>query len=147
MKEHEKLGQKQVSKVTLHFVLGHLTRKQTVRGEWRLPSGGRCAGVSHSGPITPVDFDLEVRHLFVDFVQDAGRSIRRPVPSRVRNCWFASVQWQLTQKSIPFISNHDCTALLPFEAPHFFHSARCQHLQIKHQKKANLKMLVSGRTC
>ena len=30
MKEHEKLGQKQVSKVTLHFVWGHLSRKQTV---------------------------------------------------------------------------------------------------------------------
>ena len=31
MKEHKKLYQKQVSKVTLHFVWGHLTRKQTVR--------------------------------------------------------------------------------------------------------------------
>ena len=31
MKEHEKLGQKQVSKVTLHFVLGHFSRKQTVQ--------------------------------------------------------------------------------------------------------------------
>ena len=30
MKEHEKLGQKQVSKVTLHFVWGHFSRKQTV---------------------------------------------------------------------------------------------------------------------
>ena len=30
MKEHEKLCQKPVSKVTLHFVWGHLTRKQTV---------------------------------------------------------------------------------------------------------------------
>ena len=30
MKEHEKLGQKQVSKVTLHFVWGHISRKQTV---------------------------------------------------------------------------------------------------------------------
>ena len=30
MKEYEKLGQKQVSKVTLHFVWGHLSRKQTV---------------------------------------------------------------------------------------------------------------------
>ena len=30
MKEHEKLGQKQVSKVTLLFVWGHLMRKQTV---------------------------------------------------------------------------------------------------------------------
>ena len=30
MKEHKKLCQKQVSKVTLHFVWGHLTKKQTV---------------------------------------------------------------------------------------------------------------------
>ena len=30
MKEHEKLGQKQVSKVTLHFVWAHISRKQTV---------------------------------------------------------------------------------------------------------------------
>ena len=30
MKEHEKVGQKQVSKVTLHFVWGHFSRKQTV---------------------------------------------------------------------------------------------------------------------
>ena len=30
VKEHEKLGQRQVSKVTLHFVWGHLSRKQTV---------------------------------------------------------------------------------------------------------------------
>ena len=30
MKEDEKLGQKQVSKVTLHFVWGHFSRKQTV---------------------------------------------------------------------------------------------------------------------
>ena len=30
MKELEKLGQRQVAKVTLHFVWGHLTRKQTV---------------------------------------------------------------------------------------------------------------------
>ena len=30
MKEHKKLCQKQVSKVTLHFVWGHLMRKQTV---------------------------------------------------------------------------------------------------------------------
>ena len=30
VKEHKKLYQKQVSKVTLHFVWGHLTRKQTV---------------------------------------------------------------------------------------------------------------------
>ena len=47
----------------------------------------------------------------------------RPLESA--KLWFASVQWQLTQKSVPFISNHDCTALLTFEAPHFFHSARC----------------------
>ena len=32
MKEHKKLDQKQVSKVTLHFVWGHLSRKQTVGG-------------------------------------------------------------------------------------------------------------------
>ena len=32
MKEHEKVGQKQVSKVTLHFVGGHYSRKQTVSG-------------------------------------------------------------------------------------------------------------------
>ena len=31
MKEHEKLGQEQVSEVTLHFVLGHFARKQTVK--------------------------------------------------------------------------------------------------------------------
>ena len=31
MKEHKKLSQKQVSKVTLHFVWGRLSRKQTVR--------------------------------------------------------------------------------------------------------------------
>ena len=30
VKEHEKLYQKQVSKVTLHFVWGHLSKKQTV---------------------------------------------------------------------------------------------------------------------
>ena len=30
MKEHKKLSQKQVSKVTLHFVWGQLSRKQTV---------------------------------------------------------------------------------------------------------------------
>ena len=30
MKEPENMGQKQVSKVTLHFVLGHLSKKQTV---------------------------------------------------------------------------------------------------------------------
>ena len=30
VKEHEKLVQKQVSKVTLHFVWGHFSRKQTV---------------------------------------------------------------------------------------------------------------------
>ena len=30
MKEHKKLGLKQVSKVTLHFVWGQLSRKQTV---------------------------------------------------------------------------------------------------------------------
>ena len=30
MNEHEKLGQKQVSKVTLQFVWGHFSRKQTV---------------------------------------------------------------------------------------------------------------------
>ena len=30
MKELEKLGQKQVSKVTLHFVWAHFSRKQTV---------------------------------------------------------------------------------------------------------------------
>ena len=30
VKEPENLGQKQVSKVTLHFVWGHLSRKQTV---------------------------------------------------------------------------------------------------------------------
>ena len=30
MKEHKKLGQKQVSKMTLHFVCGHFSRKQTV---------------------------------------------------------------------------------------------------------------------
>ena len=31
VKEHKKLGQKLVSKVTLHFVWGHLSKKQTVR--------------------------------------------------------------------------------------------------------------------
>ena len=31
MKEHRKLYQKQVSKVTLHFVWGHFSRKQIVR--------------------------------------------------------------------------------------------------------------------
>ena len=31
VKEHKKLGQKLVSKVTLHFVWDHLTRKKTVR--------------------------------------------------------------------------------------------------------------------
>ncbi len=30
VKEHKKLCQKQVSKVTLHFAWGHLLRKQTV---------------------------------------------------------------------------------------------------------------------
>ena len=30
VKEHKKLGQKLVSKVTLHFVWGHLPKKQTV---------------------------------------------------------------------------------------------------------------------
>ena len=30
VKEHKKLGQKLVSKVTLHFVWGHLSKKQTV---------------------------------------------------------------------------------------------------------------------
>ena len=30
VKEHKKLGQKQVSKVTLHFVRSHLSKKQTV---------------------------------------------------------------------------------------------------------------------
>ena len=30
VKEHEKLYQKQTSKMTLHFVLGHLSRKQAV---------------------------------------------------------------------------------------------------------------------
>ena len=30
VKEHKKLGQKPVSKVTLHFVWGHLSKKQTV---------------------------------------------------------------------------------------------------------------------
>ena len=30
VKEHRKLSQKQVSKVTLHFVWGQLSRKQTV---------------------------------------------------------------------------------------------------------------------
>ena len=30
VKEHKKLGQKVVSKVTLHFVWGHLSKKQTV---------------------------------------------------------------------------------------------------------------------
>ena len=30
MKEPEKLSQRQLSKVTLHFVWGHLSRKQTV---------------------------------------------------------------------------------------------------------------------
>ena len=32
VKEHKKLGQKLVSKVTLHFVWGHLSKKQTVKG-------------------------------------------------------------------------------------------------------------------
>ena len=32
VKEHKKLAKKQVSKVTLHFVWGHLLRKQTVGG-------------------------------------------------------------------------------------------------------------------
>ena len=32
MKEHKKLSQKQASKVTLHFVWGQLSRKQTVVG-------------------------------------------------------------------------------------------------------------------
>ena len=31
VKEHKKLGQKLVSKVTLHFVWGNLSKKQTVR--------------------------------------------------------------------------------------------------------------------
>ena len=31
MKEHEKLDQKQVSKVTLHLVWGHFSRKQIVK--------------------------------------------------------------------------------------------------------------------
>ena len=30
VKEHKKLGQKLVSKVTLHFVWGHLLKNQTV---------------------------------------------------------------------------------------------------------------------
>ena len=30
VKEHKKLGQKQVSKVTLHFIWGHLSKNQTV---------------------------------------------------------------------------------------------------------------------
>ena len=30
VKEHKKLGQKLVSKVSLHFVWGHLSKKQTV---------------------------------------------------------------------------------------------------------------------
>ena len=32
MEEHNKLGQKPASKVTLHFVWGHLSKKQTVGG-------------------------------------------------------------------------------------------------------------------
>ena len=32
VKEHRKLYQKQVSKVTLHFVWGHISKKQTVEG-------------------------------------------------------------------------------------------------------------------
>ena len=36
VKEHKNLGQKLVSKVTLHFVWGHLPKKQTVVGEYRL---------------------------------------------------------------------------------------------------------------
>ena len=33
MKESEKLGKKQLSQVTLHFVLGHSSRKQTVEAD------------------------------------------------------------------------------------------------------------------
>ena len=36
MKKLEKLGQKQVSKLTLHFVWGHISRKQTVMGPYPL---------------------------------------------------------------------------------------------------------------
>ena len=32
VKEHKKLGQKLMSKVTLHFVWDHLSKKQTVSG-------------------------------------------------------------------------------------------------------------------
>ena len=39
VKEHKKLGQKLVSKVTLHFVWGHLSKKQTVMGELWEKSG------------------------------------------------------------------------------------------------------------
>ena len=40
VKEHRKLYQKQVSKVTLHFVWGHISKKQTVL--WNQPSSNGC---------------------------------------------------------------------------------------------------------
>ena len=43
MEEHKKLGRKQVSKVTLHFVSGHLTRKQTVERVFMTKS--RCENI------------------------------------------------------------------------------------------------------
>ena len=46
MKEHKKLDQKQVSKVTLHFVWGHLSRKQTVqKADQNVKTGSFLLGV------------------------------------------------------------------------------------------------------
>ena len=50
LKEHRKLHQKQVSKVTLHFVWGHLTRKQTVSNKPNLSSHLRDFGQDPSEP-------------------------------------------------------------------------------------------------
>ena len=41
LKEHNKLHKKLVSKVILHFVCGHLSRKQTVRCDFTLVKGER----------------------------------------------------------------------------------------------------------
>ena len=63
MKEHKKLCQKQVSKVMLHFVWGHLSKKQTVVGFFKVPDfGGEKSDDSLIGNSNQIMYrtDLEI---------------------------------------------------------------------------------------
>ena len=86
MKEHKKLGQKQVSKVILHFVWGHLSRKQTVD---RLVEDGQ--GADPPGPTVVLEALKAYRNEFSKWVGH----LRSLASEKISDASHASQNFQL----------------------------------------------------